>query len=66
MKKEIAEVSIKLIEKDGKRILITTNFGTLEDFAEITQILFENKLENARLISLLSSISQSIKTNLHW
>lgn len=38
MKKEIAEVSIKLIE---------------------------NKLENARLISLLSSISQSIKTNLH-
>jgi hypothetical protein len=65
MKKEIAEVSIKLIEKDGKRILITANFGTLEDFAEITQILFENKLENARLISLLSSISQSIKTNLH-
>ena len=49
MKKEIAEVSIKLIEKDGKRILITTNFGTLEDFAEITQILFENKLEKCKI-----------------
>lgn len=60
-KKEIAEITIKLSELNGVRALETNCFGEMSDFAEIAQILKENKIENFRILNLFSTILEIIK-----
>ncbi len=59
-KKIIAEITIKLTEQGENRTLESSVFGDLKDFAEVAQILKENKIENSKIIILFSTISKMI------